>query len=152
MTFKEVSVDTFYDNPNNLVDLFEQSVARWPDNRLFGAKNQSSGQYEWTTYKQIADRVNNLRGALKKQGLSKGDSVGIIINNCAEWFICEQAVHGLGGIFVPMYLQELQKVWQYIITDAAIKFLFVRDGNTFEKVKDFKKEIPTLKEIFVVYG
>jgi len=41
---------------------------------------------------------------------------------------------------------------QYIVTDAEVKFLFVRDANTFEKVKDFKKVIPTLKEIFVVYG
>ncbi len=149
---KEVNAATFYDNPNNLVDLFEQSVAKWPNNKLFGVKNPASGQYEWTTYKQIADRVNNLRGALKKAGLSKGESVGIIINNCMEWFVCEQAVHGLGGVFVPMYLQELQKVWQYIITDATIKFLFVRDQDTYHKVKDFKNTIPTLKDIFIVYG
>jgi len=147
-----MDLNEVYNSPNNLVDLFEQSVARWPDNKLFGVKNQVSGKYEWTTYKQIADRVNNLRGALSKLGLSKGESVGVILNNCMEWFICEQAVHGLGGIFVPMYLQELQKVQQYIITDATIKFLFVRDQNAYEKAKDFKKEIPTLKEIFVVYG
>ncbi|MEE9910493.1 MAG: AMP-dependent synthetase/ligase [Deltaproteobacteria bacterium] len=149
---KEADINSVYDNPNNLVDLFEQSVAKWPENRLFGTKNPASGQYEWVTYQQVADRVNNLRGALKKSGLSKGDKVGVILNNCTEWYICEQAVHGLGGVFVPMYLQELPKVMQYIVTDAEVKFLFVRDSNTYEKVKDFKKDIPTLKEIFVVYG
>jgi len=149
---KEVSIDTVYDNPNNLVDLFEQSVAKYPNNRLFGTKNPVSGQYEWITYRQVADRVDNLRSALKKLGLSQGEKVGVILNNCSEWYICEQAVHGLGGVFVPMYLQELPKVMQYIVTDAEVKFLFVRDANTFEKVKDFKKVIPTLKEIFVVYG
>src|SRR5665647_625653 len=152
MMTKEVSIDTAYDNPNNLVDLFEQSVAKWQNNRLFGTKNPASGQYEWITYKQVADRVNNFRGALKKLGLSKGEKVGVILNNCTEWYICEQAVHGLAGVFVPMYLQELQKVMQYIVTDAEVKFLFVRDSNTYDKVKDFKKDIPTLKEIFIVYG
>jgi len=152
MMTKEVSIDTVYDNPNNLVDLFEQSVAKYPNNRLFGTKNPVSGQYEWITYRQVADRVDNLRSALKKLGLSQGEKVGVILNNCSEWYICEQAVHGLGGVFVPMYLQELPKVMQYIVTDAEVKFLFVRDANTFEKVKDFKKVIPTLKEIFVVYG
>jgi len=141
-----------YDSPNNLVDLFEQSVTKWPDIRFLGTKNQAIGKYEWLTRKQIAVRVDNLRGALKKLGLSKGEKVGIIINNCVEWFVCEQAVHGLGGVFVPMYLQELQKVWQYIITDAAIKFLFVRDESVYEKVKDFPKAISTLQEIFIVYG
>jgi long-chain acyl-CoA synthetase len=152
MMTKKVSIDTAYDNPNNLVDLFEQSVAKWPNNRLFGTKNPASGQYEWITYKQVADRVDNLRSALKKLGLSKGEKVGVILNNCTEWYICEQAVHGLAGVFVPMYLQELQKVMQYIVTDAEVKFLFVRDSNTYDKVKDFKKDIPTLKEIFIVYG
>jgi long-chain acyl-CoA synthetase len=144
--------DKYYTSPNNLVELFEFSVKKWPDNKLFGTKNQASGQYEWTTYKQVADRVNNLRGALKKLGLVKGEAVGIIINNCMEWFICEQAVHGLGGVFVPMYLQELTKIMQYIVTDAAVKILFVRDASVYERVKDFKKEIQTLKEIFIIYG
>jgi long-chain acyl-CoA synthetase len=149
---KEMDINKVYDNPNNLVDLFEQSVATYANNRLFGTKNPASGQYEWVTYKQAADRVNNLRGALKKFGLSKDEKVGIILNNCTEWYICEQAVHGLGGVLVPMYLQELPKVMKYIVTDAEVKFLFARDSNVYEKVKNFKKEIPTLKEIFVVYG
>jgi long-chain acyl-CoA synthetase len=149
---KEVNVNKVYDSPNNLVDLFEQSVAKYPNNRLFGTKNPASGHYEWVTFKQIAERVNNLRGALKKLGLKKGESVGVILNNCTEWFICEQAVHGLGGVFVPMYLAELPKVMQYVVTDAEVKFLFARDKNVYEKIKDFKKDISTLKEIFIVYG
>ncbi len=89
---------------------------------------------------------------MKKLGLSQRERVGVILNNCSEWFILEQAVHGLGGVFVPMYLQELPKVMQYIITDAEVKFLFAQDGKTYDKVKDFKNSIPTLKEIFVVFG
>ena len=58
-------LDKYFTSPNNLVNLFESSVKRWPDNRLFGTKNQASGQYEWVTYKQVADSVDNLRGALK---------------------------------------------------------------------------------------
>ena len=148
----EVDMNSVYDNPNNLVDLFEQSVVKWPNNRLFGTKNPATGQYEWVTYKQVADRIDNLRGALKKIGLVKGEKVGVILNNCTEWYICEQAVHGLGGVFVPMYLQELPKVMQYIVSDAEVKYLFVRDASVYEKVKDFKKTISTLKDIFTIYG
>ena len=152
--FKEITwtPNTVYDYPNNLVDLFEESAKKFPDIRFLGTKNPQSGQYEWLSRKQIAERVDNLRGALAKLGLTKGDKAGIIINNCVDWFVCEQAVHGLGAAFVPMYLQELPKTWKYIVTDAAVKFLFVRDESVYEKVKDFKKEISTLQEIFVVYG
>ncbi|MEE9935571.1 MAG: AMP-binding protein, partial [Deltaproteobacteria bacterium] len=132
---KAVSVETVYDNPNNLVDLFEQSVAKYPDNRLFGTKNPASGQYEWVTFRQVADRVDHLRAALKKLGLNKGEKVGVILHNCTEWFICEQAVHGLGGVLVPMYLQELPKVIEYIVRDAEVKFLFVAHAAVYEKIK-----------------
>ena len=148
----EFNLDDVYNNPNNLVDLFEQSVVKYPNNRLFGTKSPASGQYEWVTFQQVADRVDNLRGALSKLGLGKGEKVGVILNNCTEWFICEQAVHGLGGVLVPMYLQELPKVIRYIVADAEVKYLCVRDNSVYEKIKNFKEEIPTLKEIFVVYG
>ena len=148
----EVNMDAIFDNPNNLVDLFEQSVARYPNNRLFGTKNPASGEYEWVTFGQVADRVENMRGALKKLGLSKGEKVGVILHNCTEWFILEQATHSLGGVFVPMYLQELPKVMEYIVRDAEVKFLFAAHADVYEKIKDFKNTIPTLKDIFIVFG
>ena len=87
----EFDMNSAYDNPNNLVDLFEQSVVKYPNNRLFGTKNPASDQYEWVTFKQVAARVDNLRGGLNTLGLEKGEKVGVILNNCTEWFICEQA-------------------------------------------------------------
>ena len=149
---QEVDIHSVYESPNNLVDLFEMSLAKWPDRRLFGTKNLNSGQYEWMTRSEVAQRVHNLRGALARLGLSKGDKVGVIVNNCVEWFICEQASHGLGAAFVPMYEKELKKIWHYIVSDAAVKFLFVRDRGIYEQVKEFKAEIPTLNEIFIIFG
>jgi len=148
----EVNLNEVYKDPNNLVDLFEMSVAKWPDRRLFGVKNPGTGQYEWISRAQVAERVNNLRGALAKLGLSKGDKVGVIVNNCVEWCVCEMASLGLGAAFVPMYEKELKKIWQYIVSDSAVKFLFVRDSSIYEQVKDFKGQIPTLQDIFVIYG
>ena len=148
----ELNLNDVYKSPNNLVDLFEQSVAKWPDRRLFGVKNPATGQYEWISRKQVAERVNNLRGALAKLGLTKGDKVGVIVNNCVEWCVCEMASLGLGAAFVPMYEKELKKIWQYIISDAGVKFLFVRDQNIYEQVKEFNGQIPTLKDIFMIYG
>lgn len=144
-------VNSVYDNPNNLVDLWEQSAVKYAGNKLFGKKN-AAGLYDYTTYGAVAERVNALRGALKQKGLTKGDTVGVIISNCEEWFICEQAVHGLGGVFVPMYEKELEKIWRYIIADSAIKFLFVRESKMHALASGFKKDIPTLKEVFMLFG
>jgi len=146
------NLDAIYTKPNNLVDLFENSVAKFGSSNLFGTKNKTTDQYEWVTYGAVAERVNNLRGALNKPGLSKGEKVGVIVSNSVEWFVCCQATHGLGGVFVPMYEKELQKVWQYILQDADIKYVFVRDQKIYDVVKSFQKDIPTLKDIFILFG
>ncbi len=146
---QSTNLDAVYTKPNNLVDLFENSVAKFGSGNLFGTKNKTTDQYEWVTFSDVAERVNNLRGALNKLGLSKGEKVGVIVSNSVEWFVCCQATHGLGGVFVPMYEKELQKVWQYILQDADIKYVFVRDQKIYDVVKSFQKDIPTLKDILL---
>ncbi|HNZ64688.1 MAG TPA: AMP-binding protein [Smithella sp.] len=146
------NLESYYTQPNNLVDLFENSAAKFASRNLFGTKNKETNQYEWVTFAQVAERVNNLRGALKKIGFEKGEKIGVIVGNSVEWFVCANATHGLGGIFVPMYEKELQKVWQYIIKDSAIKYLFVSNQKIYEVVKGFQKDISTLKGVFLLYG
>ena len=145
-------LDAYFHPPKNLVDLFESSVAKWGDRPAIGQKNPATKQYEWATYRQLAGRVNNLRAALKKLGLGKGETVGVILGNSIEWFVIENATHGLGGRFIPMYEKELVKKWQYMVRDSAVKYLFVRNQAILDKVKGFAADCPDLKEIFVVYG
>ncbi len=140
-----------YEHPDNLVDIFETSVSKYPNNPLIGEKD-SAGIYQWVTYSQIATRVNNLRAGLFAIGVQAGDTVGIIANNRKEWLIGEMATQGLGAAYVPMYEKELVSMWKYIIKDAEIKILFVSKPEVLEKVKNFPAEIPTLKHIFLIEG
>jgi long-chain acyl-CoA synthetase len=145
-------LDKFYKHPRNLVDLFEDSAKKWGERNAIGTKNIAGKRYDWITYSQLAQRINNARAGLQKLGLGKGDTMGVIIGNSVEWFLLENACHGLGAIFVPMYEKELLRTWQYIVKDSSMKFLFVKDKEIFAKVKNFKNEIETLKDIFIIYG
>jgi long-chain acyl-CoA synthetase len=140
-----------YDPPDNLVDFFESSAAKYANNPLIGEKD-SAGVYQWVTYGDIAKRVDNLRAGLAAAGVGVGDTVGIIANNRKEWLIGEIATQGLGAAYVPMYEKELVSMWKYIINDAEVKVLLVSRNDILEKVKNFPAEIPTLKKIFVIEG
>ena len=98
------------DKPDNLVDFLENSVKKYPDNPIFGTKN-ASGKYEWVTYREVGERVDNLRAGLKSIGVGRGDAVGIIANNRTEWAIGAFASYGLGARWVPMYEAELPQIW-----------------------------------------
>ncbi|MBP8979662.1 MAG: long-chain fatty acid--CoA ligase [Syntrophobacterales bacterium] len=139
------------DKPDNLVALLEESVAKYPDNLLFGTKNQQK-IYEWITYRDFGRRVDNLRGGLAQLGVTKGDAVGLIANNRVEWAVASFATYGLGGRYVPMYEAELLHVWKYIVKDSGVKILFVANPAVYEKVKDFPQDIPTLEKIFLIDG
>ena len=142
----------FYKHPRNLVDLFGDTVTKWGDRNAIGTKNPQTKQYEWITYKRLAERINNVRSGIDQLGIHKGDAVGVIIGNSVEWYVLENASHGLGAIFVPMYEKELMKTWQYIIRDSGVKYLFVKDTEILKQVRHFKDEIETLKEVFIIYG
>lgn len=137
------------DKPDNLVDWWTESVNKFADRKLFGTKNKN-GEYEWTTYKEIGKRIDNLRAGLTQLGIGKDDVVGIIANNRMEWPVVGFATWGCLARFVPMYEAELVQVWKYIVADSGIKVLFVSKPDIYEKVKDFPKEIPTLQHIFII--
>ncbi len=139
------------DKPDNLVDLFEESVSRFGKNPLFGTKGPD-GEYRWSTYAEVGRRVDNLRGGLAAIGVEKGDAVGVISNNREEWAVIAFAVYGLGARYVPMYEAELVQVWKYIIADSGLKVLFVSKPEILEKIKDFKKDIPALEHIYLIEG
>ena len=137
------------DKPDNLIDWWQESVNQFADRKLVGTKNKN-GVYEWVTRKEVNTRIDNLRAGLAQLGVNEGDAVGIIANNRVEWIVAAFAAWGRIARFVPMYEAELVQIWKYIITDSQIKVLFVSKPEIYEKIKDFPKDIPTLKHIFVI--
>ncbi|WP_371803755.1 long-chain fatty acid--CoA ligase [Candidatus Lokiarchaeum ossiferum] len=141
-----------YDEPVNLVDVFEQSAKKFPNRKYIGEKD-ANGEYQWITYHQTANRIDNLRSGIASLGIiNEGDAIGIIRSNCKEWAICANATYGLNCKWIPMYEKELPQIWKYIIKDAEIKILFVSNKEIYEQVKTFQDEISTLEKIFVIDG
>ncbi len=138
-----------YEKPDNLVDWWIESEKKFSKNVLFWIRNEA-GSLDKITYGEIGKRIANARGGLAKLGIKKNDSVGIIANNRPEWAVLSFATYGVGARYIPMYEKELVSTWKYIIKDAAIKFLLVSKPEIYEQVKGFKKEIKTLKNIYLI--
>jgi long-chain acyl-CoA synthetase len=138
-----------YEKPDNLVDWWLESEEKYADKVLFWVHNKEGG-LDQITYGETGVRVKNAMAGLAYLGVGKDDAVGIIASNSPEWVVLANATYGRAARFVPMYLKELKKTWQYIIKDSAIKILFVSSAEIYEQVKDLPAEIPTLKEIYII--
>lgn len=140
-----------FEKPDNLVELIENSLEKYSENAMFGTKN-TTGDYEWVTYGEVGQRIDNLRGGLNLAGIKKGDAVGIIANNRVEWAITAYATFGLGGRYIPMYEKELVKIWKHIINDGGVKQLLVATQDIYDQIEAMRDELPGLEKIYLIDG
>lgn len=99
-----------YMDYDTLVDMHLITRQSFGDRPLFGTKrgDGKDSPFEWLTYKGFGKKVDQCRAALAGLGISRGDSVGIISNNREEWAVCAYATYTLGGVFVPMYEEQVR--------------------------------------------
>ena len=87
-------VEMTYEKPDNLVDILESTLLRFPNRPYIGEKDLN-GNYQWITYREMGRRVDNLRSGLAQLGLlERGDKIGIIANNRLEWSVGAYASFG----------------------------------------------------------
>ncbi len=130
---------------DTLVDVFDNSIATYPNNDLFGTKK--NGVWVWTTYLEFGKQVDACRAGLAELGVKRGDRVAIVANNRVEWAVLSYACFGLGAAFVPMYEAQLAKEWEFIARDCNAKVLVCATDAITEKAKPFLETLSALSHI-----
>lgn len=90
-----------------LIELFEQSVAQYPDNICL-SDNHGQG-YKGITFLDVRQRVLHLAASLQQMGIAKGDRVAILSENRVEWCIADLAVWYCGAIVVTLSTKLIER-------------------------------------------
>jgi long-chain acyl-CoA synthetase len=133
-----------------LVDIFLQSTAHFGPRNLFGEKK--NGQWTWMTYARFGQLVDDLRGGLAQLGVMPGDRVAVVSNNRHEWAVGAYACYTLGASYVPMYEQQQEKEWHYILNDCGAKLVFAANDAIAAKLKGLQAELPKLEHVIRFTG
>jgi long-chain acyl-CoA synthetase len=129
----------------NLVQLCERSCREFKDRQLFGVKE--GGAWTWLTYREFGEMVDAFRGGLAHHGVGRGDVVAIVANNRVEWAVACYATYGLGAAFVPMYQEQLDKEWQFILGDCKAKVVIGANDAVTGKLRAMQAELPALQHV-----
>lgn len=78
------------------------------------------------TYGQLRESIGRRANFLQAKGLQKGDRVGLLSKNCADFIISYFAVIRAGGVVVPFNFQLAPREIAYIVRDAGLKLMIVR--------------------------
>ncbi len=118
--------------------LLRERVKRTPDAVAYRDFNQQHANWRDYTWAQIDRQVARWQAALERDGLKAGDRVAVMLRNCHEWVIFDQAALGLGLIVVPLYTQDRPDNVAYILNDADCKVLLLgtnEQWNSFAAVR-----------------
>lgn len=128
-----------------LADLASHQAKHNPENVAYYFKGEA------IPFKTLDDRINRCAAGLKKLGIKKGTTVGLLLRNCPEFVILTLALSRIGGVAVPINFLEKSDRIALILNDAkAVAVLTSRD--LLATVQEAAKKIKSLKHIFVRDG
>ncbi|WP_078832613.1 AMP-dependent synthetase/ligase [Sediminibacterium ginsengisoli] len=139
--------------PKRLFDCLEYQLQHFPKTDMLAAKKDGN----WITYgtAEVADLVNRFSAGLIQLGVSANDmtpegsdKIAIISNNRPEWIFTDLASQQIGAILVPLYPTTNPLELEFILNDAAVKYIFVSNKELYEKVKDIIPRIASLKGLY----
>ena len=130
-----------------LVDLFEESVRKYPNNTFLLEKTDKV--FEPTTYTEVKDKVYQLGAGLQALGVKKGDNMALLSEGRNMWVIGELAMFYAGAANVPLSIKlEESNDLMFRLLHGDVKYIMV-SGTQLKKVRLIKDKLPAVEKIIV---
>ena len=130
-----------------LVDLFEESVRKYPNNTFLLEKTDKV--FEPTTYTQVKEKVYQLGAGLQALGVKKGDNMALLSEGRNMWVIGELAMFYAGAANVPLSIKlEESNDLMFRLLHGDVKYIMV-SGTQLKKVRLIKDKLPAVEKIIV---
>lgn len=126
----------------SLPEAFDKCVNNYPNNvaMIF------QGQY--LSYREMGNQVSRFAAALYDLGVRKGDRVGLMSPNSAQWQIAYYAILKLGAIVVQTNPMYMEREIEYQMNDAGAETLIVLD-TLYPRVENIRQNT-TLKRVILI--
>jgi long-chain acyl-CoA synthetase len=130
-----------------LVDLFEASVRKYPNNTFLLEK--TGKKFEPTTYAQVKNQVYTLGAGLQALGVAKGDTMALLSEGRNMWIVGELAMFYAGAINVPLSIKlEESNDLLFRLIHGDVKYIMV-SGTQLKKIRLIKDKLPLVEKIIV---
>jgi long-chain acyl-CoA synthetase len=118
--------------------------------RPVAARSKRNGQWMDLSYRELADRVQDLSLGLLELGIHPGDRVAILSENRPEWAIADYACLTARCTDVPIYPTLPGKQVEYCLCDSGAVAVFVSTRHQLEKLIGIRQRMPALRHIIAI--
>ncbi len=120
--------------------LFLERVKRTPERIAY--RYYSHNEWRSYTWRDMRQEVARWQVALASLNLQPGDRVALMLRNCPEWVMFDQAAMGLGLVVVPLYTVDRPDNIAYIINDADVKVLLFETAEQWNGLRTVRDHLP----------
>lgn len=112
------------DEAVTLHGLFLERARRSPQGRAYTYFDTKRDAWLNLSWAEMHAQVARWQDALRRENLGEGDRVAIMLRNCPQWVMYEQAALSLGLVLVPLYVEDRPDNIAYIVNDARVRVVF----------------------------
>ncbi len=131
---------------DTIIDLFERSCVKFPDNPYLWEKRQ--GKYEAMTYSQTNSRVRDIAAGLMAIGIKKGERVALLSEGRRDWVCAELGILYAGGINVPLSIRLTEQELVFRLNHSEARFVFV-SSYYLKRLRNIEGHLNSVERIFV---
>ncbi len=133
---------------NTLIDLFESSVSKFPQNTFLLEKHNK--QWIETSYESTRKSVYELGAGLVELGVNPKDNIALLSEGRNSWIIGELAMFYAGAINVPLSVKLDEKNdLLFRLQHSDSKYIMV-SSSQLHKIRAIKDELTHVKMIIVL--
>jgi long-chain acyl-CoA synthetase len=131
----------------SLSGLFYERVKRTPQALAYRFYDEQKECWSDLNWAEAGAQVARWQAALAAENLQPGDRVGVMMQNCPEWMMFDQAALANGLVVVPLYTQDRAENAAYILQNSGAKLLLVGNQEHWDSLQPVMKSLGFLTRI-----
>lgn len=133
-----------------LAGLLRERVRRSSDSVAYRQFNTQTRQWEDMRWGELGRMVARWQAAFAREGLERGDRVAVMLRNCREWVMFDQAALGMGLVVIPLYTDDRPENVAYILQNAGARLLLIGGEDHWERIAQVRDQLGFLVRIVCV--
>ena len=152
-TYKALYDDFRWDIPDrfNIGTAIADAWAAIEPARVALLEYRGEGAPRALTYGELARQSDALAAGLRRQGMSRGDRVALLLPQCFETAVAHAAIYKLGAIAVPLALLFGVEALEYRLQTAGVRAV-VTNAAGLAKLGAIQARLPSLEAIVSIDG
>ena len=110
-------------------------------------KRVKNGEFEPVLYRELYQLGLDFGAALLSLGIKRGDPIGLISDNRAEWLYVDLGIMNIGAVDVPRGCDATPIDLEKILSLTEAKFVIVENNSQVIKLLSLKDKLPALKTV-----